>query len=60
MNDSTFIIVVSVFTAGLTVAIGLVLLSAKGWREKVGEMAGILALAAALTFILRHLEGMIP
>ena len=45
---------------GLTLAIGLVLLSAKGWRKKPGEMAGILALAAALTFILRHLEGMIP
>ena len=45
---------------GLTLAIGLVLLSAKGWREKAGEMAGILALAAALTFVLRHPEGMIP
>ena len=45
---------------GFSVAIGAALLLAKGWRDRTGVLAGVLALAAALTFALRWIEGLIP
>lgn len=43
----------------LTVVIGAVLLAAKGWKDRVAMGAYVLACGAALTFLLRIVEGMI-
>lgn len=46
--------------AALTVAIGVVLLAIKGWKDRLATGAYVLACGAALTFLLRIIEGMIP
>ena len=44
----------------LTVAIGAILLGMKGWKNRMAIGAYVLACGAALTFLLRIIEGMIP
>ncbi|MEL6794906.1 MAG: hypothetical protein AAFP78_15715 [Pseudomonadota bacterium] len=45
---------------GFSVVIGAGLLLAKGWKERMGALAGVLALAAVLAYALRLIEGAIP
>lgn len=44
----------------LTLAMGVILLAIKGWRDRMAMGAYVLACAAALTYLLRIIEGMIP
>lgn len=44
----------------MTVVIGAALLAFKGWRNRIAMAAYVLACGAALTFLLRIIEGMIP
>lgn len=44
----------------LTVVIGAVLLAIKGWKDRMAMATYVLAAGAALTYILRIIEGMIP
>ncbi len=44
----------------LTVVIGAALLTMKGWKDRMAMGAYVLACGAALTFLLRIIEGMIP
>lgn len=44
----------------LTVVIGAILLAMKGWKDRIGMAAYVLACGAVLTYFLRIIEGMIP
>ena len=44
----------------LTVGIGAALLALKGWKDRMALAAYVLFLGAALTILLRIIEGMIP
>lgn len=44
----------------MTVVIGAILLAMKGWKDRMAMGAYVLSCGAALTFLLRIIEGMIP
>jgi len=59
--ERSFEIDLSIFVVvAMTVVIGAALLAFKGWKDRMALGAYVLACGAALTFLLRIIEGMIP